>query len=81
MLRRHSKHPYRKKDSIYVYVENNNFLKKTRKFISKGYSTYPANAVDISREGKKIVNYVSIINENLDDFPDELPGLPRIAFG
>ena len=52
---------------------------KTRKFISKGYSTYPANAVDISREGKKIVNDVSIINENLDDLPDELPGLPRIG--
>ena len=49
---------------------------KTRKLISKGYSTYLAYTVDISKEGKKTVNDVPVVNEYPDVFPDYFPGFP-----
>lgn len=70
------RNPIKGKNPIYVYSKQTlksfkiiSFV-ETHKLISKGYSAYLAYTVDISKEGKKIVNDVSVINEYLDVFPD-----------
>ena len=69
------------KNPIYVYgkqrlkILNIIYFLETRKLISKGYSAYLACTVDISKEGMKIINDVSVVNEYPDVFPDNLPRL------
>ncbi|WRX12255.1 hypothetical protein QQP08_004742 [Theobroma cacao] len=48
---------------------------KALKLVRKGYPTYLAHVIDISREEPKLEN-VPVVSEFLDVFPDELPGLP-----
>ena len=72
--------PIEGENPIYVYGEQRilkiiSFL-KARKFISKGCSIYLAYTVDVSKEEKKTVNDVLVVNEYPDVFPDDLPGLP-----
>ena len=72
--------PIEGENPIYVYGEQRllkiiSFL-KARKFISKGCSIYLAYTVDVSKEEKKIVNDVLVVNKYPDVFPDDLPGLP-----
>ncbi|WRX23768.1 Reverse transcriptase domain - like 10 [Theobroma cacao] len=48
---------------------------KALKLVRKGYPTYLAHVIDISREEPKLEN-VPVVSEFLNVFPDELPRLP-----
>ncbi|XP_023732608.1 uncharacterized protein LOC111880411 [Lactuca sativa] len=74
--------PIEWKNPLYIYGEQRpkslkifSFL-KARKFISKGCSIYLAYTVDTSKEEKKSVNEVPVVNEYPNVFPDDLPVLP-----
>ena len=72
--------PMEGENPIYVYYEQR-ILKiisslKACKFISKGCSIYLAYTIDISKEEKKTINDVPVVNKYPDVFPKEVSGLP-----
>ncbi|GJX45878.1 putative reverse transcriptase domain-containing protein [Tanacetum coccineum] len=50
-------------------------MMKAKKYLSRGCQAYMAHVIDTNFE-KKSAKYVPIVNEFLDVFPEDLPGIP-----
>ena len=48
---------------------------QVKRLLRQGFEAYIAHVVDVKKEAPKIKDII-VVNEFLDIFPDELPGLP-----
>ncbi|XP_024962953.1 uncharacterized protein LOC112503115 [Cynara cardunculus var. scolymus] len=74
--------PVSEGDCVYVYGEKGVsdikviYVLKTRRYLSKGCTSFMAYVLDATKEKNKLAKDVPVICEFHDVFPDDLPGLP-----